>query len=110
MNRRDFLKRFPIAAALPFLPVIPALPEPPKLTKFTPSGIEIVARGLNKYLAELEAQGVDFSFASSLEALTKGMEMFSLQGKFGQLADSFRTMVEEDRRENGRSNHSNGQR
>lgn len=60
MNRRTFLKQLPIVATLPFLPIPPALPEPQKriskLSVFKPSGVEIIARNLSRYLTEIEAR------------------------------------------------------
>lgn len=85
MNRRNFLKHLPIAAVLPFLPAIPALPEPPssKLS-FSKSSVDRIARELDDYLA-----------------IKKLSDYLTLYREFARLEDSFRTMLEENRRENG---------
>lgn len=87
MNRRTFLKRLPIVAALPFLPTLPELQTPQvsltslmkakglspsdiqkgiSLTSFKPSGVEFIARNLNGYLAEINA-------VDTAERLEKGL-------------------------------------
>lgn len=85
MNRRNFLKHLPIAAVLPFLPAIPALPEPPSSRlSFSKSSVDLIARELNDYLA-----------------IKKISDYLILYRRCARLEGSFRTMLEEERRENG---------